>query len=279
VAALEEVLDGIAQAPVESFRRDLDVISKHTRAFLAALEDPDTLPAPHDLEQEAGTYIHESRKLIAYDVRHPAMNRLREPSPPFERWMLGARTLHEWGHLAVDAGMVRVPPREMAAFADAQRQARELIDRLIAEASPTLQKVAAEEAKLLGGTASPGEALFATLMGRMDDFQANVLARRFLAPEEMETYARANVITLAQQAGVGPWLKLVRHAYEFQYLRLGMLEEPFVYFTERVWFSQHFVQAGIVSAEGAHDLFEAVSRVCDCYAVDESFFTKEFVEA
>lgn len=270
--AVGAALDGIAAAAAASLRDDLEVIGGHTRRFLDALTDPDALPNPHDLDQEAGTYIHASRKLIAYDLRHPATNRLKEPSPPFERWMLGARTIHEWGHLAVDADIVRVPAERLPELAEAQGQAREALDEIIADAAPALRDVAQREAAMLGGGRSPAEAFFATLMGRMEDYRANVLARRFLSSEEMETYARANVITLAQEANVGPWLKLVRHAYEFQYLRLGGMDDPFEYFTESVWFRQHFCDAGVVTADRARALFDAVARVCDCYAIDESAF-------
>lgn len=271
LAAMAFALDGIAAAPAESLRGDLKVISDRTRRFLDALADGDTLPKPHDLDQEAGTYIHQSRRLIAYDLHHPTMNRLKEPSPPFERWMLAARTIHEWGHLAVDAGVVRVPQERLADFAEAQGRAREALDAVIADAAPPLRDVAQREAAMLGGD-SVAEALFATLMGRMEDYRANVLARRFLSAEEMETYARANVVSLAQEAHVGPWLKLVRHAYEFQYLRLGGLDDPFEYFTESLWFHQHFADAGVVSADRARVLFDAVAAVCACYRIDEEAF-------
>jgi len=269
---LRGVLDGIAAAPAESLKRDLAVISDHTQRFLGALKEPGALPSPHDLDQEAGTYIHESRKLIAYDVTHPATNRRKEPSPPFERWMLGARTIHEWGHLAVDAEMVRVPDDRLPALAEAQSEARAVLEGIIAEASAPLREVAEREAAMLGGGDAPAEPLLATLMGRMEDYRANVLSRRFLSPEEMETYARANVITLAQEPNLGPWLKLVRHAYEYQYLRLGHLDDPFAYFTESLWFRQHFTDPGVVTTDRARALFEAVSQICDCYAIDTSFF-------
>ena len=271
--AITTALDGIAEAPAASLRDDLRVISDRTRRFLDALVDPASLPKPHDLDQEAGTYIHESRKLIAYDLSHPAMNRLKEPSPPFERWMLAARTVHEWGHLAVDAGIVRVPDDRRPELAEAQGRAREELAAIIADAPPPLREVAEREAAMLGGD-SAADALFATLMGRMEDYRANVLARRFLSAEEMETYARANVVTLAQEANVGPWLKLVRHAYEFQYLRLGGVSDPFEYFTQSVWFRQHFEEAGLVPAARARALFEAVTRVCECYAIDGTAFAE-----
>jgi hypothetical protein len=266
------VTAGIAPACAESIQRDLAVIGRHTERFMAALAEPDALPDPHDLDQEAGTYIHESRKLIAYDLRHPLMNRLREPSLPLERWMLGARTIHEWGHLAVEADLVTVSVDRLSEFAEAQAGAASTIDELIAKAPASLQRVAETECEQLAGSGGPGERLFGALMGRMDDYQANVLARRFLSAEEMETYARANVVSLAREPGVGPWMRLVRHTYELQYLCLGRLEDPFAYFTSSVWFDAHFVQPKLVDEAGAKGLFEAVSRVCACYSIDVDGF-------
>ncbi|MCA9623978.1 MAG: hypothetical protein KC731_33375, partial [Myxococcales bacterium] len=272
LAALGEALRGIATEPAESLVADLAVIDARTRAFFDALVDEATLPDPHDLDQEAGTYVHATHKLIAYDLRHPEMNRLNEPSPPYERWMLAARTIHEWGHLAVDAEMVRVPDARRPAFDEAKAEVATLLDAIIGRASPKLQAVAGKEAQLLGGEGSPGKRLFAALLARFDDFAANLLARCFLTPEEMETYARANVLLLVQEPGLGPWLRLVRHAYEYQYLTLGGLDDPFDYFAGSLWLDQHLVDAGICSRDDARALVDAVSRVCATYAIDAQFF-------
>jgi len=276
VDALRDLVDGIAQAPAESIRDDLEVISERTIRMLAMLKDPDALPQPHELDQHVGTYIHQSRKLIAYTIDHPRMNRLREPSPPYERLMLGARTIHEWGHLAVDAGLVRVPPPQREAFSDRQREVAETLDRIIAAAPPPLRQAAREEAKLLEGhPEQPGTVLTSALMSRMDDFAANLLARRVLSAAEMETYVRANVVSLAQEAQIGPWLKLGRYAYEFQYLRLSRMDDPFGYLLDTTWLRQHYVDLGIASADQIRELVDAVTAVCACYAID----TDAFVDA
>src|SRR4029077_20269193 len=66
------------------------------------------LPAPDaDSAQSGYSYLHRERGLIAYNLHEPGMERLRGPALPFARAMLAARTMHEWAHLAVDAGWVR----------------------------------------------------------------------------------------------------------------------------------------------------------------------------
>jgi hypothetical protein len=265
---LRAVLEGIHQRPADSIRADLEVISDRTVRFLAKLRNPDALPKPHELDQEAGTYIHEDRKLIAYDVEHKRMNRLREASPPYERLMLGARTIHEWSHLAVDAGVVGVPDDRTKDFADRQKDVAELLDTIIAHSASDKQRIAEEEAKLLGGQPNAaGVALTKTMMSRMEDFMANLLARAVLSPEEMETYVRANVVSRSSEMHAGPWIKLARYAYEYQYLLLSQMDEPFDYFIESTWFRQHHIEAGIISEAHTRALFKAVGEVCACYAI------------
>ncbi len=273
LSALREVLAGAPAAACDSIRADLEVIHDRSARFLAMLRDPDALPAPHALDQDAGAYIHHHERLIAYDLEHPRMLRLRAPAAPFERWMLGARTVHEWGHLAADAGMVHVPAAAAERFEAAKARVAALLDEAIAAAPMDLAHTALDEAKLLGGDARrPGAALRDAVLARMDDYQANLLARRVLSPEEMETYARANVVTLFRETQVGPWLKLARHAYEFQYLRLTRLPDPMAYFLDATWFRQHFIDIGLVDESRTRALFDAMGEVCACYAVDDSFF-------
>ena len=60
--------------------------------------------------------MHRDRRLLAYNLDEPGIDRLHGPALPYARAMLGARTVHEWAHLAVDAGWVplAVPAAELA---------------------------------------------------------------------------------------------------------------------------------------------------------------------
>ena len=262
-SSLRSVVTRIQRTPAESVRDDLAVIGKHTSDFLAKLRDPSALPKPHDLDQDAGAYIHQERQLIAYDIEHPRMKRLSTPAAPYQRLMLGARTIHEWGHLAVDGGLVAVPDGKLSGFNDAQQRAAGIIDQAL-DAAPDDLSALAEGHR--------GEHFVGVIMQRMDDFQANMLARTLLSEGEMETYVRANVVSLFQEMAASPWIKLARHAYEFQYLRLSKMPDPMAYFIGSTWFRHHFVEAQIVSQEGTSALFDAVKDICDCYAIDDAAF-------
>ena len=98
---------------VAAVHADLAAIDRHTRAFLAALVDPRRAAgAAAEHVQSGYTYLHAERRLIAYNLDEPGMERLHGPPLPFARAMVGARTVHEWAHLADDAGWV---PRTVVA--------------------------------------------------------------------------------------------------------------------------------------------------------------------
>ena len=50
--------------------------------------------------------MHRARRLLAYNLDEPGIDRRHGPALPYARAMLGARAVHEWAHLAVDAGWV-----------------------------------------------------------------------------------------------------------------------------------------------------------------------------
>ena len=106
---------------------------------------------------------------------------------------------------------------------------------------------------------------------RMSDFLSNVLARRYLPTEELEAYVRANVHTHIGEE-TRPLHLLARHAYEYQYLSLGHVEDPERYFLRSTWFQDYFVDTGLVPLPHLRALLSAVGRVCACYEVDESAF-------
>jgi hypothetical protein len=269
VDALTRALGEASAEIVASIRADLEVADARTRRFMQCLKTPAALPLPSDdIEQSGLTYIHATRKRIAYNLHEPGMNRCLEPSAPYERLMLGARTMHEWGHLAVDAGWVHLPEsrrsehaRALVAFADA-------LEDIVSHAPNELASVRDEELALTGAD-SLGVGLRDVVLERMPDYMANVLARELLPSEEMETYVRQQVTTLVQE-DLGPFGQLARYAYELQYMTLSGVDDPMAYFFESTWFREMFIEPGIVTRERFETLVEAMRAICACYAIDDA---------
>ena len=122
-----------------------------------------------------------------------------------------------------------------------------------------------------------GAALTAVLVRRMSDFQANLLAARYLDPTELETYVRHNVRTLRGVYGPARlWRMLIRYLYEFQYLRFSSVPDRRTFFVRSTWFDADFFDTCVLDAARFDSLTAAVGAICDCYTVDESkFFTTE----
>jgi hypothetical protein len=137
------------------------------------------------MAQSGYAFVHPSRCLITYNLHEPGLERLRGPALPYAREMLGARTIHEWAHLAVDAGWV--PCTISAPELDARVEAVAALLDAVIEAAPT-EVVARTGTDLVpplprepvGGRNSPGSGLAHLLLARMPDFRANLLAQRFL---------------------------------------------------------------------------------------------------
>ncbi len=145
VSALESQLELADGAALHAITADLELIARHPRTFLAALVNPEALPAPAADNLEAGyTYLHPERRLLAYNLQEPGMERFQGPSLPFAREMLGARSWHEWGHAADEAGWV---PRGVSeeSFAELTGAFAEAIEDTIAEAPHALRAAAAKD--------------------------------------------------------------------------------------------------------------------------------------
>jgi hypothetical protein len=323
VGPVRTVLRGLSDGAAESIRADVQVIDTHTRAFLGSLRNPDDLPRPHSGMAQSGlSYLDATRRLVAYNLQETGMDRLRVPAPPYERFMLAARTIHEWGHLAVDAGWI---PLAADRLGDYQRLGEELacvfeeiyrsapaaarahtaedMTRLIRDiGAASASGGNSESARLRGmnspaesvksplkGTPNPrsltdgrsvGEALARFSLARMADYQANLLARCYLSVEEMETYIRNNVYTLAlEYSSTALFRRLARYAYEAQYLRLSRIADPRTYFANSTWFTDEYLQRGIVSAPLWERLVVTLGNICGCYVVDWTQFTPGFAAA
>jgi hypothetical protein len=270
---LRAALRAAAGVAVASIHADLQVVDAHSRAFHAALVDPQALPPPPPSTQERGySYLHRSRRLIAYNLHEPGLERLEGPPLPYARAMLGARTAHEWGHLAAAAGWVarRVPPER---FAELRAAFAVQLDAAITAAPAAVRRTTAREL----AAASPGTGLVRLFLRRIPDYQANLVARRFMSDAERETYARHNVRSLRDEyAPADLWRMLVRYLFEYQYLGPALaftaVEDPRRYFLRSTWFAEDFLATGILDEARFAALAAAAARLCGCYAVDETRF-------
>jgi hypothetical protein len=255
---------------VQDIYADLQVIAERTHMFLSALLDPQALPAPAATTEQRGyCYMHRGRRLIAYNLREPGMERLQGPTLPYARAMLGARTVHEWAHLAVDAGWVPQTASAEHAAALLARLAAEL-DAAIAAAPAAIRARTAPDLEALAAHAPPGAALARILLTRVTDYQANLLACRFLNLSERETYIRHNIRTLR---GLYPpaqlWRMLLRYLSEYQYLAFGAVADPAEFFLRSTWFDADFFATGVLDPPRFLTLAATVQRIYSTYAVDE----------
>ncbi len=260
-------------------RRELEIIDERTRLFLAACVDPAALwaGAAPSLEPGGYAYLDPERRLLTLRLDQPGMDRLHGPPLPFAHAMLGARCLHEWAHLADQAGFVplAVPTAERDAR---QAELAEALDRLVRDASRGLQAELHAELDELGiSSGSPGEGLVALLASRLPDHRANRIMARFATRLEGEIYVRHNVRSLGRHHGPGSRLRLLmRYLHELQYLApaLGLcaMQDPTEVF---------LALTGAESELGADDgltrdafvaLGELVAALYACWEVDASRF-------
>jgi hypothetical protein len=107
----------------------------------------------------------------------------------------------------------------------------------------------------------------------MPDYQANLLAQRYLDLAERETYVRQNIRTLRfDYRPEHLWRMLARYIFEYQYLRFSALPDPRAYFLRSTWFDADFFATGTLDKARFDGLVTAVARICECYEVDESRF-------
>ncbi len=270
LSALRRALEGIGGRAAQSLQADLKVVGDRSATFLASLRRPERLPAAgDDVEQEGGVYVHETRPLVVYSLAQPGIEPVKEAAPPYHRLLVGARTIHEWGHLSEDAGWLGLPAEREEEHRRAREAIAAAVDALLDAAPKAFGAAARDEADKARKT--PGEFVCSMVLSRMSDFLSNMLARRYLPPEELEAYIRANVYTHFGE-DARPLHLLARYAYEYQYLSLSQIEDPLRYMLRSTWLSDYFVDTGLMSREHLVALLEATGRLCACYEVDESAF-------
>jgi len=275
IAAVRDALEEADAVAVRAIHADLEVVGQRSEAFLAAVVDAAALPAPQANTFQSGyTYLHATRRLVAYNLHEPGMDRLHGPPLPFAREMVGARTAHEWAHLADAAGWVprTVPSGEYATLRSALAGA---LDAAIAAAPAAVRRATAADLTALAADGCAGAALARLTLTRMPDYRANLVARELLTEAERETYVRHNIRSLR---GEYPppllWRMLIRYLFEYQYLgpALGMTGVAHArdYFLSSTWFADDFLATGVLDDVRFEALAAAVGRLCACHAVDRS---------
>lgn len=271
-------LAGVTAIAEERLIADLAVVDHHTRRFWACVRDPQGLAEPAPFMTPGGlSYVHPTRHLITYSLGDEGNRyRLQEPSPPFERLMLGARTLHEWGHLAAESGWIGVQEANKTHYDECRAALVACLEGLHASASATVRAATAMEMEHLRASSQSGNPfrfLVKLMITRSEDYQANLLAQRFLRPAEMETYLRHNVYSLVTETDTtGVYARLLRYAYQFQYLRLSRIDHPLAFFLSSTWFPEEYFRRGILNEAQFQELLDRVGDLCDCYTIDESKF-------
>jgi len=275
VGALRAELRAGGEVAVRDIHADLQIAAAKTRLFHSALSDPGALPRPgRDTLQSGYTYLHRDRACIAYNLHDPTYERLLGPALPYGRAMLAARTIHEWCHLAVDAGWVP-PCVTPATLADRIAATANQLDALLTDAPPPIRRHGDQDLALLRQTypaaRSAGAALTQLLLGRLSDYQGNLLATRFLNVVERETYVRHNIRTLrGLYRSHQVWRMLVRYITEYQYLTFSLVSDPQGFLFQSTWFEQDLVATGVIDEARFAALDLCVKQLCQSYAVDAS---------
>jgi hypothetical protein len=268
--ALKRVLAQCSPEAEASILEDLRVIDGKSRRFLDSLTAPHELARPADWMTEGGlSYIHGDTLRIAYSLTDDP-DRLRHATPPYERLMLAARTIHEWGHQAAESGWVRVDPRRLEERAAHEDELVALLDRIVNDLpAPMRPALVAALGPPKTPTETPGRSMLRGLMRRIDDYMANRLARHYLSDDEMDTYVRNNVGSrLLDYAPEHALTHLLRVAYEYQYLLLSSIRDPRSWFMHSTWFEALFIEPGIVGEDEFDRLVDRIGRICDTYAID-----------
>lgn len=266
---VRRALAGAGDDAVASVHADLRVIDERSRQFLGRVRDVDALPRHCAvLETGGGAYIDAERRAVVYELKQPAFDARAVPAPPYHRLLLGARVMHEWGHIAHTAKILRVPDEKKPAYTEARAALGDRFASVLASVPGHLRPaVAAEVQTIAHCEVELPAALARKTLGRVGDYLANLLSSRLIPAEEMQAYVRTNVRHhMDEQLGLVS--ELARYTYEIQYLALAGM--PRSYFLDSSRFRDYFIDSGIVGENEANALFDAAGKVLACYAIDET---------
>jgi hypothetical protein len=265
---VRRVLAEASDSAVASLHADLRVVDERSREFLRRVSDVESLPRECAvLETGGGAYIDAAQRAVVYEMQQSVFDTRAATAPPYHRLLLGARVMHEWGHIAHTAKIVRVPEERRTQYTDRRAELGETFARVLCSAPETFQAALEPELRAL---ASPGEVpkmLARKTLGRVGDYLANMISARLVPAEEMQAYVRTNVRHHLDEK-LGLVSELARYAYEIHYLHLAGLSRDYFYRTSR--FVDHFLATGMLRESDVEALFDAAGQVLACYAIDES---------
>ncbi len=272
--ALRAALAHATEEGVHSLHADLRIVDERSRAFLSALREPASLPSACSvLETGGGAYVDAAQRVVVYELRQPHFDARTTEAPPYHRLLLGARVMHEWGHLAHTARYLRVPEERKAQYQDARQTLGacflQVLRAVPAPLQPTITQSLTTLTQLQGGVTpvSPEAALARKTLARVGDYLANHMAAHFIPGEEMQAYVRVNVRHHMDEA-LDLISELARYAYEIHYLALAGLPREYFYVSSH--FNDYFLGAGLVRKDDIERLFDAVGQVLACYAIDDT---------
>ena len=265
---MRRALVNASDAAVASLHEDLRTIGERSRQFLERVTDVDTLPKSCAvLEFQGGTYIDPARRAVVHKLRQEVFDSLTLPAPPYFRLFLGARVMHEWGHLAHAAKFLRVPDENRLAYREARAELGDCFVKAIAAIPEITRSMDAETAGLSLGSNELPAILARKTLARVGDYLSNLMCSKMLPGEEMQIYVRTNVRHHFDKK-LGLVSELARYAYEVQYLALADLPRSYFFNTSR--FVDYFIHGGIITEDNTNALFDAVGRVLACYEIDQT---------
>ncbi len=272
VSTLETALHGAAPAAIHSIVGDLATISDRSTSFLRSVRYPELLPrACRHLESTGGIYVNAQRHMITYSLGQPGFDALQEPAPAYHRLLLGARTIHEWGHLAQTAGWVAIPSALRSEVAAAKKRISAAMQAIVDAAPYGLRDTARASAALYDET--PGGLAVLEIERRLPDYLSNLLATHYLPTSELEVYARANIRThLHNDTRLSLISLLTRHALEYQYLKFAAVDAPLPYCLNSTWLATSLLGTGVVQRAHLEEFFQATAQLCNCGRVAEAAF-------
>jgi AcrR family transcriptional regulator len=265
---MRRALVNASDAAVASLHEDLRTIDERSRQFLERVTDVDMLPKSCAvLEFQGGTYIDPARRAVVHKLRQEVYDSLTLAAPPYFRLFLGARVMHEWGHLAHAAKFLRVPDENKLAYKEARAELGDCFLKAIT-AIPAITRSTDPETAGLSLCSNHLPAILARkTLARVGDYLSNLMCSKMLPGEEMQAYVRTNVRHHFDKK-LGLVSELARYAYEVHYLALADLPRSYFFNTSR--FVDYFIHTGIITEDNTNALFDAAGRVLACYEIDEA---------
>ena len=253
---------------VVGLHEDLRTIDERSRQFLERVTNVDALPKSCAvLETGGGTYLDPARRVMVHKLQQKGFDYLTAPAPLYFRLFLGARVMHEWGHLAHAAKFVRVADENKSAYKEARSELGNCFVRAIAAMPERVRAMDAQTAGLDLRSKELPPLLARKTLGRVGDYLSNLMCSKLLPGEEMQAYVRTNVHHHFDEK-LGLVSELARYSFEVHYLALANLPRSYFFNTSR--FADYFIDSGIISEENTNALFDAAGRVLACYEIDET---------